>query len=319
MQKRQLGKSDIYVSPLGFGTLTIGPFQRNLPVDAGAEIIVHAVNNGINLLDTAHLYETYPYIGRALEILGPEKASGLAIVSRSYDYSEEGMEESFNKALNEMGIETISIFMLHETESEATIRGHKPALDYLVKRKHEGRLKLVGISTHYIAAVRAASEMPEIDVIFAILNREGIGIMDGTPEEMETALTEAHKRGKGIMLMKAVGGGHLYRNARSSLAWARDLPFADCVVVGMQNKEEVDFNCSVFRNDYDDLPETVLTEKHKKSLWIEDYCQGCGACRDACPFKAITITDGIAKVNPETCMLCSYCARHCPLFCIKVV
>jgi aryl-alcohol dehydrogenase-like predicted oxidoreductase len=244
----------------------------------------------------------------------------LVIVSRSYDYTREGMESSFNKALNDMGINRMSIFMLHEMESESMLRGHAPAMEYLLERKKSGVLDMTGISTHYISGVKAAARLPEIDCIFAILNREGLGIMDGSPAEMANALQEAHEAGKFIMIMKAVGGGHLFRNAGESLAWARDLPFADCVVVGMQSVEEIEYNCAVFENKAPSEKGCRVEEgAGGRSLLIEDYCQGCGACRDACPFHAITIVDGMAKHDKNACMLCSYCARHCPLFCIKVV
>ena len=63
----RLGNTDLEVSIAGFGVLPMGPSQLALPVEEGAEIIRHALRNGINFLDTAQYYRTYPYISKALE------------------------------------------------------------------------------------------------------------------------------------------------------------------------------------------------------------------------------------------------------------
>ena len=67
MKRKQLGNTGIEVSIAGFGVLPMGPSQLALPVEEGAEIIRHALRNGINFLDTAQYYRTYPYISKALE------------------------------------------------------------------------------------------------------------------------------------------------------------------------------------------------------------------------------------------------------------
>ncbi len=65
----KLGETDIYVSPVGFGVLPMGPGQLALPVEAGAALIVYALERGINFIDTAQYYRTHGYIRRALEML----------------------------------------------------------------------------------------------------------------------------------------------------------------------------------------------------------------------------------------------------------
>ena len=62
MKKNRLGNTDLYVSPVAFGVLTVGNTQLNLPVSEGAELIKYAIDKGINFFDTAQYYETYPYL-----------------------------------------------------------------------------------------------------------------------------------------------------------------------------------------------------------------------------------------------------------------
>jgi ferredoxin len=43
----------------------------------------------------------------------------------------------------------------------------------------------------------------------------------------------------------------------------------------------------------------------------EGSCIGCGACADACPFRAITIRGETAEVDSNLCMGCGVCVDHC--------
>ena len=55
-----------------------------------------------------------------------------------------------------------------------------------------------------------AAEVEEIDVIFPIINRLGIGIIGGTKEDMLHAIKKAEKARKGLFAMKAqIHKGHL--------------------------------------------------------------------------------------------------------------
>ena len=63
---RFLGNTGLKVSRLCFGALTIGPLQANLPLQEGVTVIQAALDAGVNFIDTAELYQTYPYIQKAI-------------------------------------------------------------------------------------------------------------------------------------------------------------------------------------------------------------------------------------------------------------
>ena len=65
MKKVLLGNTGIEVSIAGFGILPMGPSQLALPIEEGAEIIRYAFDHGMNFIDTAQYYRTYPYIKKA--------------------------------------------------------------------------------------------------------------------------------------------------------------------------------------------------------------------------------------------------------------
>ena len=64
-----LGRTGLAVSCVGIGVLPMGPGQLDLPLDEGASVICDALRRGINFIDTAQYYRTYPYIRRALEVM----------------------------------------------------------------------------------------------------------------------------------------------------------------------------------------------------------------------------------------------------------
>ncbi|ABO49312.1 aldo/keto reductase [Desulforamulus reducens MI-1] len=315
MDYRELGGTGLKVSRLCFGALTIGPLQAKLPVEQGAAVISSAFDRGVNFIDTAELYGTYPYIREAIK----NRKQEIIICSKCYAYTRDGMKESLESALKGIDRDYIDIFMLHEQESLLTIRGHWEAIEYLLEAKEKGIVRAVGISTHHVAAVRAAVEIPEIEVIHPIINKAGVGIADGTVEDMLSAIRRAYAAGKGIYGMKALGGGNLLSSAREALDFVLSIPELHAFAVGMQNVDEVDYNTRYFSHTYipEELQERVARQPRR--LHIDEWCEGCGACVEKCGAAALFLDGGKVKVKPELCRLCGYCGAVCPLFAIKVI
>ena len=192
----------------------MGPLQTNLSPAEGGELLLYGFENGINFIDTTELYETYKHIKHALKYWDRNK---VIIATKSYAYSRETAENSLKKALKEMNIDYVDFFMLHEQESEHTIRGHYEAIEYFLEMKEKGYIRGIGLSTHTIAAVKASLKYKEIEIIHPIVNMEGLGIQDGTIENMLSVLEDAHNLGKGIYGMKPLGGGNLLKVFNSVL------------------------------------------------------------------------------------------------------
>lgn len=314
MEFRTLGQTGFVVSRLGFGSLTIGPLQANLSPAEGGSVIRAALEAGINLIDTAELYKNYPHIRAGISGF----AGNVIIAARSYAYDYQEMERSVHNACRELGRDYIDIFGLHEQTSRLTLKGHRPALDYLIKAKQAGIIRAIGISTHAIEVVRAAVLIPEIDVIHPIINRMGLGIIDGNADQMLTAIEAAYAAGKGIYGMKALGGGHLGQEAETAFAWVLEQPLAS-IVVGMQSVDEVAVNCALFSGVRPSPGQAAAVAKKQRRLLIEEWCVGCGRCALRCQMGALQINQGKAEVDSNRCVLCGYCATVCPEFCLKVL
>jgi aryl-alcohol dehydrogenase-like predicted oxidoreductase len=314
MQYIKLGNTGLTVSRMCFGALIIGPLQSNMPAEKGALVIQAALEKGVNFIDTAELYGTYEHIRLAA------KNSGIKpiIATKSYAYTAEGAAQSVEKARKELDTDVIDIFMLHEQESRLTLRGHRDALEFYLNEREKGRIKAVGVSTHNIEVVRAVAEMPEIDVVHPLVNITGIGIGDGSVEEMLSAVEYAYKKGKGVYSMKPLGGGNLLHSYDECMDFVLKLPYVHSIAVGMQSVDEVQMNIYKFEGRVipAELKEKIAASG--KHLHIDYWCEGCGKCIERCGQRALSMVGGKAQVDSEKCVLCGYCGSVCPQFAIKI-
>jgi aryl-alcohol dehydrogenase-like predicted oxidoreductase len=316
MEYRDLGRTGIRVSRLCFGSLTLSPLQVNLNVKEGAGLIERAMERGVNFLDTAELYDNYEYIKEAMK---GKPRDRLVLATKTYAYTGEMAKESLKKALNETGLGYIDIFMLHEQESGLTLKGHHEAIEYFLKAREKGYIRAFGVSTHHVECVRAALEWDEIQVIHPIVNLRGLGIMDGSVDDMLEAVKAARDRGKGIYAMKPLGGGNLIRNFRECLEFVLGIPHIDSIAIGMQCDQELEANLAMFEGRPVDTETEAALSARERRLLIEPWCEGCGSCVSACRQGALYLSDGKAHVNRDRCILCGYCAANCGNFYIKVV
>ncbi len=312
----KLGRSGLSVSRLCFGTLPMGPIQANLPLDEGMELLAEAFFEGITFWDTAELYDNYHYLRQAIKRI----KTLPVIATKTYAYSAEGARGSLEKARRELDLDIIPIFLLHEQESALTLKGHEPALDFLLNSKEKGLIQAVGISCHTIAAIKAAIDFKGIDVIHPLVNYKGIGIKDGSLAQMLEAASQAEKEGIGLYAMKILGGGHLIQEACKAIEFVRELDFIHSYAIGMTSIYEVQANLAMIngRDVPDDLKNKIT--RKQRNIIVESWCSGCGLCVEQCPQKALQLDEiGLhAVVDKSRCIFCGYCGAYCLDFCIKI-
>jgi len=316
MKKYSLGKTEIEVTELCFGALPMGPLQANISVEKGAKLIRAALERGINFIDTAEVYQTYPHIKKALE--GYKGEVIIATKAHGKTYTE--MEKSIQYALKSLDRDYIDIFLLHAAKVTPSVFEERAgALQCLKDYKSKGIIRAIGISTHVVGVVRRAVEIKEIDIIFPIINKLGMGIVNGSVDDMLSAISEAYKAGKGLYAMKVLAGGHLIDQLEESFNFVRDMKVITSIAVGMVNQEELEINLKIFNDEK--ISQELLSQKIKpsKRLFIARICKGCGTCVNACPNNALSLENGKAVVDHKLCILCGYCNPVCPEFAIRLI
>ena len=312
MIKKALGKTGLMVTPIGFGVLTVGCTQLDYPFEKGALLLRYALERGINFIDTAQSYKTYPYIKMALHGAGFEPV----IVSKCLKGSFEEMKEAVEEARNEIGRDMIDIFLLHEVRSEADFYRRAGAWEYLHEAKAKGLVRAIGVSTHHTDVSEMCAGIPEIEVVFPLINYKSLGIRNGanagTKEDMAAAIKRNSDAGKGVFAMKVFGGGNLTGDYFSALDYVKNLPGIDSMMIGFGYHHEIDriieyAEGTIDRNYTPDL-------KEKKMRVEPSDCEGCGQCIERCPNHAMFLNiKGICEVDHSKCLTCGYCAPVCPV------
>jgi len=315
MKKNRLGKTELEVTELCFGILPMGPNQKNIPQSEGARLIRQGLEAGINFLDTAEMYGTHSYIAEALQGYQGE----VVIASKSASTTYEAMTASVEKARQELGRDVIDIFHIHAARADAAVFEERAgAIDALVDLRAQGVIRAVGISVHGADACAIAATRPEFDIVFPIINKRGMGIINGTLEDMLQAIEQCRLAGKGMYAMKALAGGHLIGEIQDAYAYVQHIPGFASIAVGMVNETELAFNLKYFKGE-EIFPAELPSAQNEKRLHVLSYCVGCGTCVKVCPNYALSVQEGKVQVDREKCILCGYCSPACPLFALRLV
>lgn len=312
MNMVSLGNTGLLVSRVGFGVLPMGPAQAALPVEEGAALLCYAMTHGINFFDTAQYYRTYPYLRKALQHATSIQPV-LCSKSLATDYA--GMTAAIEEARIALNRDVIDIFLLHEVRS-GQLAARRGAWQALIRARARGQVRAIGLSTHHVDVTAQAAAIDELDVVFPLLNYAGLGLRLGnqfaTVAEMESAIATCKQAGKGIFTMKALGGGVLMPHYQEALHYAFTQPAVDAVMLGFSRRQEIDDLLHYLDGT---MAETYNPDlSHKRFHISQEDCEGCGACRNACPAGAIDWNEkGLAQIDQTRCLTCGYCAPVCPV------
>jgi aryl-alcohol dehydrogenase-like predicted oxidoreductase len=249
-----LGKTEVRVSKLGFGTFDFGVPTLHIGVKEGAKILVEAFKLGINFWDASDDYGSHPHIASALKQIQRKE---VVISTKTYAKSSKEARNSLKSSLKELQTDYVDIFLLHYVKSD-WVNGCLRVLREMKELKASGVVKVIGISTHSVKVAEKAAKFRDVDVIMAICTKinqatidkfqKYIPIEDGTMDEMFKALKTAHENGKGIIAMKVLGNGlpWLVKNHEKVIRAVAQLNFVDAMVIGMKNLDEVRKNLKTF-------------------------------------------------------------------------
>lgn len=177
MEKRRLGKSDLYVTKLGIGCMTLGTDAL-----AAERIINAALEEGVNYFDTADLYDfgvNESIVGQALKPIREQVIIATKVGNRwnnnkdgwSWDPSKTYIKEAVKDSLTRLGTDYIDLYQLHGGTLDDPIDETIEAFEELVS---EGFVKYYGISSirpNVIREYASKSNISSVMMQYSILDR----------------------------------------------------------------------------------------------------------------------------------------------------
>ena len=248
IDKVSLGEEGFKVPRLALGTGSHGYVhtsdQHKLGEKKFVQLAKHAYDRGIKFLETADMYGTHEFVGKALKELPREEVTLLSkvMVYQHGDwYTPEPFQKSIDRFRKELETDYIDILLLHCMVNSEWPDEYKRYMDGFSEAKEKGIIKKVGLSCHDLGALKVASGSQWADVILARINHDGAK-MDGNPEEVMEVLHAAKMNGKGVIGMKIFGCGDLTSEVQrqKSLNYVVKSGNVDCMTIGFENPEQID-------------------------------------------------------------------------------
>ncbi|HKQ29352.1 MAG TPA: aldo/keto reductase [Burkholderiales bacterium] len=172
MEMRKLGRTPIEISAIGLGLMSMSGVYGNANDDESISVIHHALDRGINHLDSADMYgwgHNEQLLGRALKgrrdkvvvatKFGQTKgADGKQGVDGRPEYVMQACEAS----LKRLGLEVIDLYYQHRVDPNVPIEETVGAMKRLVE---QGKVRALGLSEARPDTIRRANKVHPIAAV----------------------------------------------------------------------------------------------------------------------------------------------------------
>jgi aryl-alcohol dehydrogenase-like predicted oxidoreductase len=186
MHTKQLGSSDLYLTPIGFGAWAIGggswAFGWGPQDDSESLEAIHcALDLGINWIDTAAIYglghseeivakalkgrPDQPYIFTKCSMVWNEQAT----ISRSL--KADSLRQELEASLSRLNVDAIDLYQIHWPNPDPDL---EEGWATLAKLKEEGKVRHIGVSNFSVAQLKRAHEIAPVTSLqppYSLVNR----------------------------------------------------------------------------------------------------------------------------------------------------
>ena len=194
MEYRELGKTGLKISTLGFGGI---PIQR---IDAaGTKVLMkQLVEAGVNYIDTARGYTvSESYLGEALEGIRDK----FILATKSMARTADAMAADIEISLKNLQTDYIDLYQVHNPTLPQLDQVCAPggALEALFAAREAGQIGHIGITAHATEVFEKALELDWVETIMFPYN-----IVETQGEEL---IRKCAEKNIGFIVMKPLAGG----------------------------------------------------------------------------------------------------------------
>ena len=209
MQYRKFGKLDWEVSALGFGAMRLPKKDDDIDEPEAIKMIHHAIDQGINYIDTAYPYhkgQSEVLVGKALQGKYREKVK-LATKMPSWAINEAAdFDKYFNEQLERLQTDRVDCYLLHALNAKwwPKLRDFG-VIEWAENAIAEGRIGCLGFSFHdknpVFEEIVDAYDWAFCQIQYNYMDTENQAGMKG--------LQYADSKGLAVIVMEPVLGGKL--------------------------------------------------------------------------------------------------------------
>ncbi len=205
MQYRKLGNSDLMISEIGFGCMSLKP-----PVENIQSLIERAIEHGINFFDTADLYDkgaNESWLGKALgarrkEVMIASKVGNQWRPDGSgWDWNPRAayIRHAIDESLRRLNTDYIDLYQLHGGTMEDDM---EEIVDCFESLQAAGKIRYFGISSIRPAVVEKYALQKKISSVMMQYS-----LLDRRPES--GSLDLLHRQGIGVLARGVLAKGLL--------------------------------------------------------------------------------------------------------------
>ena len=179
---RQLGKSGPKVSAIGLGCMSLSGVYGASSDDNGVSVIHHALDRGINFIDSADMYgwgHNETVVGRALKGRRDQVVLATKFGQTQGEAGKNGVDgrpeyvmQACEASLKRLGVETIDLYYVHRIDPSVPIEDTVGAMARLVQ---QGKVRHLGLCEANPATVRRAHKVHPLAALqteYSLLYRE---------------------------------------------------------------------------------------------------------------------------------------------------
>ena len=185
MQYRELGKTGLNVSEVGFGASSLGGVFHDFDEQRGIDAVFAAIEAGINFIDVSPYYGHYKaeqVLGKALKQIPRDKFILSTKVGRygkdgknTWDYSAKRAQESVYESMERLNVDFINIINVHDIEFQRDMEGGlekviNETLPALHELKQKGVVGHVGCTDLQLENLRYVIERVPKGTVESVMN-----------------------------------------------------------------------------------------------------------------------------------------------------
>ena len=207
MEYRNLGKTGLKVSALGFGASPLGGVFGDIDEAEGVRTVHAAIDLGINFFDVSPYYglaRAETVLGKALREIPRDRYYVATKVGRygadQFDFSARRVVDCVDESLARLNVDYVDLIQCHDIEFGSLDQVIHETLPALRRLKEQGKVRFIGVTGLPLKIFRYVLDRAQVDTVLSYchyclndtaldtlipyLKEKGVGIINASPLSM---------------------------------------------------------------------------------------------------------------------------------------